>query len=495
MSEPTPASEAEKDSTRTEREKTLSRFLDSYYKGPDSDTLDRLRAQVVDASVKSLEDPNVTESDLRDMLLYHETPHDASPSTSAYEEDIVERMRILEYLATTPIRQNEYYEPERIHPHEITPLTWAAFIVAPIEQLKALENKVLNGDVLELSTILRVLKFTLPELALIWQARATSDPTKKQTRNPRSKKTTLERDGGLCVLLGSPDAEACHLYPVASIQHASHFGTLLNDLSSIWGSQRIAAYKKRTGEHDIDIPQNMLALNCLIHHWMDNMKVTFEPIVELCTATTLVLRYRWLQDSEFRVKTRNQKRKREEEGVELHTHPNRILKPFDKKYGVDVDYSSVHFKTQKRIKDGYRLTITTKDPVKFPLPSIDLLQLHYQMARMIALAGAAEPDEDEFEDPDADSVTEAVTSTRGDEDKVDEMVAALASRGELDYGSHPLWEARRGLSPATPRHASHSRSVSDHIVGYMGRTTLDSPRSEARSLTSVPSSPVPPSRG
>ncbi|KPM43442.1 hypothetical protein AK830_g3149 [Neonectria ditissima] len=379
------------------------------------------------------------------MVLYHEAPYDASPSASAsvYEEDMAERMRILMYLAATPIRQNRFGDPERIQTSDITPLTWAAFIVAPIEELKVLENKVLNGDVVKTINMFQLLRTTLPELAVIWQANTKPDPSKpKHNRSSTQKDKALDRDKGLCVLLGSPGAEACHIYPFASIRHADKFRSKLHALADIWGERKISEYRRSLGQNDLDIAQNILTLNCLIHHWMDNMKVTFEPIVEECTSTTLVLRYRFLQDSTFRVQTLRQKRQREEDGVRLDTLPSEILKPFSEEHGVDADYSAVHFKTQRRIKDGYRFVITTDDPVKFPLPSIELLQLHYQMARMISLAGAAEPEEDLH----TDSATGMSTYTQDDEDVYEEVVA-LARAGELDYESHPLWRARRRSHP------------------------------------------------
>ncbi|KAH7308119.1 hypothetical protein B0I35DRAFT_413470 [Stachybotrys elegans] len=75
------------------------------------------------------------------------------------------------------------------------------------------------------------------------------------------------------------------------------FTALLSMLWDIWGGERISLYTAPVKEETVDIVQNIVSLNCGIHHWYDNCRMTLRPVEESCKEDRLVLRYRILSDS------------------------------------------------------------------------------------------------------------------------------------------------------------------------------------------------------
>lgn len=52
---------------------------------------------------------------------------------------------------------------------------------------------------------------------------------------------------------------------------------------------------------------------------------------------------------------------------------------------------------------GHQIVLETTDPVGLPLPDADLLELHWVLQRVVAMAGGAEPRDETYETDDDDS--------------------------------------------------------------------------------------------
>lgn len=55
------------------------------------------------------------------------------------------------------------------------------------------------------------------------------------------------------------------------------------------------------------------------------------------------------------------------------------------------------------ISTGSRIVLETTDPVRLPLPDADLLELHWVLQRVAAMAGNAEPRDDKYDTDDEDN--------------------------------------------------------------------------------------------
>ncbi|KAJ0163614.1 Laccase-1 [Colletotrichum tanaceti] len=369
-------------------------------------TLDPLRTDVVAQFLRQYRHSKDDRKALQGMLKGLGTPSrpvSISSHESAYGKDLDAKMAILNYLCNTPIRFSTRQAPRLIKPNDVTPLTWAAFIIAPLEILQEWEQKVVNGELFDFEAILNNMNMQLPRLA-------------------------LQRDSGCCVLLGSTHGQAAHIYPWASIQQASKFSTSIRTaLASIWGEQLVEEFGAEMGVKTVDVPENMITLNCLIHFWLDRSMVALEPVPEKSKTDRLVLRYRHLMDSTIQSPSTV--------GIPLNTHPDTVIRPFKTRFGKMANCTAVHFQTLEAIEDGHEFFVETTDPVMYPLPSLRLMQIAYNMARMITLAGAAEKDEDPSDEPPTGSAGAAVPVAMAQEDE--SILRSNATTGNLDYDSHP----------------------------------------------------------
>jgi hypothetical protein len=58
--------------------------------------------------------------------------------------------------------------------------------------------------------------------------------------------------------------------------------------------------------------------------------------------------------------------------------------------------------TGERIYSGHKVTVTTDDPDERPLPSWELLDMQWVLQRLLAISGAAEPQDDWSDDDSSD---------------------------------------------------------------------------------------------
>ncbi|TQN64729.1 hypothetical protein CSHISOI_10712, partial [Colletotrichum shisoi] len=259
-------------------------------------TLDCLRTEVFDQFLRQYRHSKDDQNALKGMLKGLGTPLQPAPVSfheSAYGKDLHAKMAILNYLCNTPIRISNWEPPRFIKPEDVTPLSWAAIIIAPLQILQEWERTVVNGEVFDFVTILGNLNYLLPRLVEIWTG-------KSNANDPNRKKRPSRKE----------------------------------------------APKK-----------------------------------------------------------------------------------------IEANCTAAHFKTFEVIEDGHEFFVETTDPVQFPLPSLRLMQIAYNMTRIITLAGAGEKDEDPSDEPPTGSAGAAVPVAMAQEDE--SILRSNARTGNLDYESHP----------------------------------------------------------
>ncbi|KAK2051689.1 hypothetical protein LY76DRAFT_380028 [Colletotrichum caudatum] len=186
--------------------------------------------------------------------------------------------------------------------------------------MKKWEATIKAGEPLDFRGTIMEFRNFWPHLIDFWRGKDANNPQKRPARKDRPRQIALQRDQGQCVLLRSEDPEVSHIYSHASILNAQRCSQEIEALAKLWGRPIIKKFMKEMRMNNVDVPQNMISFNCLIHYWMDQVKISFEPVEEQSNAWQLALRFRILQDS----KPRPEKGKKSEYDDGQHTNPPNV---------------------------------------------------------------------------------------------------------------------------------------------------------------------------
>ncbi|TQN67011.1 hypothetical protein CSHISOI_08442, partial [Colletotrichum shisoi] len=413
----------------------------------------KLKARVMLRSLQFLDDKAVQQDDLHDMLRHlnhQEKPSVVSPYLDE-DPDSAERKEILTWLKTTKFAYRHHGPLELLSPTMFTPLVWSAFAIAPIEQLRELrlyETAIpsmignLQGC---LPTLMNICRNPRPFSVSVLSSdgneddgsvstpankkkRKAKDEAEGKSKNPRDQKNrklvspyfswyrqqrhyanhsfqAYERDKGTCVLTAAPFPQVCHIIPHSARQYKDKVDQALKQLSALWGPQVENPHKLLDYE-GYDRPRNMISLNCAFHTFWGKAMVALEPIETGKDGTWIIVQVRWMHNS--KLGSRFDKERQTAQHVDINLDVKDILEPLSNEHNVPIRI--INLESQRYIKDGHRFKITSEDPEL--LPSEDLLRLQYNLCRMAALVGAAEPDDDAYSDSDSDVATE-LTSVVG----------------------------------------------------------------------------------
>ncbi|KAK2015657.1 hypothetical protein LZ32DRAFT_616007 [Colletotrichum eremochloae] len=317
---------------------------------------------------------------------------------NVFLEDYEEKMEILNFIASTSFVQQPGMKAERVDRTLVSRFVWACIWVTPIETMRHWREAIDDDEPLPFDEMVLNLSNSLPRLIQWWRG-TNAGPRPSLARQQAPKKVALQRDNYRCVLMGSHDPEVAHIYPHASTPHAKACSRVSKALQSLWGDGPIKEFMQQMNTDALDIPQNMMTLNCLIHFWLDNFKIALEPLEEISSKNELVLRIRHLKDSSLRPK-RGQQSAYEFGGLSIDADPKDYLRDILTPAGHKLELDARHAQTGHPIRDGHVFSIRTTDPVSHPLPSLRIIQVQYRMILMIRLAGAAEDQDDDEDGPD-----------------------------------------------------------------------------------------------
>ncbi|RAH62128.1 hypothetical protein BO85DRAFT_413106 [Aspergillus piperis CBS 112811] len=121
-----------------------------------------------------------------------------------------------------------------------------------------------------------------------------------------------------------------------------------------------------------------------------------------------------------------------------------------------------NIETEKALRSGDILTFKTDDPVGHPLPSFELLSMHWALHRVLALSGAADVTDEEFDLRDPDALQAEATDEDNEEEvesETEEDDPEEESWDEMVVESHRLNFPSRENRPASTlprsRHDDH----------------------------------------
>ncbi|CAK7269608.1 hypothetical protein SEPCBS119000_003657 [Sporothrix epigloea] len=201
------------------------------------------------------------------------------------------------------------------------------------------------------------------------------------TRNCSAVKRAKARDGHLCVLSGSVDPEAAHIYPFSAGQDSERTEYIAN-LACFWGKERADAWSRQfRSAHITESPKNLLCLNRQLHFWWGACRLALRPIRSL-DPCAIKLQVHWLRRSITRPRSLSSEN----------------FKDISSLCGGGPDYQSwgqspaAYRRSGLPLQTGQIFTIradSTED-----LPSFDLLDMQWNLLRVAAMSGAAEADTD-----------------------------------------------------------------------------------------------------
>lgn len=189
---------------------------------------------------------------------------------------------------------------------------------------------------------------------------------------------SLERDGKQCVITKMGAAvESAHIYPY-SLRSLSGLecGKFWRALAMFWPESVIEDWKSDvSGGGDTERCANRISLSADAHVFYRKGLFALKPVSMSEDQKCLELEFHWLLPVP-----------RSSSTVLLSNKPS-LEESLD---GSTERACLFDTTTDRRISSGHRIRMETDDPVRLPLPSVELLKLQWALQRLASLSGAAE---------------------------------------------------------------------------------------------------------
>lgn len=183
------------------------------------------------------------------------------------------------------------------------------------------------------------------------------------------------------------------MVPFGALRH-KHFTSLRSLIKMFWGPDQAKIWLDLIQDPSVtESPKNLLSLNHQIHWWFDNGKMALKPLRQLDDGS-VVVQFHWLKRHQLRSTTKfggNFDDFMQKAGLEDNAAWGDIL---------------AHRKSGLPLKTGQIFTLRAPADKPEWIPSFELLKLSWDMSRIIAISGAAEPKElwkNDDRDDDADT--------------------------------------------------------------------------------------------
>ncbi|RFU77233.1 hypothetical protein TARUN_5014 [Trichoderma arundinaceum] len=210
-------------------------------------------------------------------------------------------------------------------------------------------------------------------------------PAKRQKDN--ASKLCKQRDAGYCHFTGMPNSEATHIFPIAAAKSLDY---ILSLLELFWGSDTAARFSALIRHQNItESGQNLLSLNRQLHWWFDNARMALKPL-------------RKIGDNSIEVQLHRLK--------QGNLRPSSLIPDNQPLYGLlpsgvaENSYCwggiSAHRNSGLQLETGQTFRLRAENPRD--VPDFDLLQLSWDLLRVVAICGAAEEQSIEEDDDDDD---------------------------------------------------------------------------------------------
>jgi hypothetical protein len=243
------------------------------------------------------------------------------------------------------------------------------------------------------------------------------------SRNQAAKTSAKQRDNFRCVLTGDGSIEAAHIYPYHSLKNKEEdiFGPrhiFWDHLKNFWPVEKVAAWEAElfpNGMHEIGIERvyNLITLSPVAHSYWNRGAFALKPISVDDNNTTLKVQFFW-----------QKKQNNTQATMSLLTTPF-STKDLDQNEGA-FDFGNTRLTDIRGpqpcyIKSGDIFELKTDNAEARPLPSFALLEMQWFLTRVVGMAGAAVPYDEDWGDEDSDDAAVLYEAGWGDEVSDDEI--------------------------------------------------------------------------
>lgn len=304
-------------------------------------------------------------------------------------------------------------------------------------------------------------------------------PTKKARREHKIVELAKKREKHGCFLRHTEPTEAAHIYPNYLIYpHAKHTQKSFEfwDLLKIfWGPEKLARWRAplyRNLEDPTkaaDTIKNLICMGLEVHKMWDCAKFALRPLEQNDQKTEFLLEWHWLPKESHNFN----------DDVEIRKVPYPTMN-LDCTMGEHNPFQvlmETEPNTFRKVKTGERITMTTSNPEKMPLPDYELLDLQFHLQRLSAMAAAAEVDK---EDEDEDDQHRPMAGTQGVEEWLDSLDEPNPVQKKLESkivssSSSRSWATDTDASN-NPDFSSTARSVPSLLkASAMGNLSVEKP--------------------
>ncbi|KAK4064901.1 uncharacterized protein Triagg1_8900 [Trichoderma aggressivum f. europaeum] len=219
--------------------------------------------------------------------------------------------------------------------------------------------------------------------------------TPKTSRSREVANCCKKRDGMRCMITKMEDPQAAHIFPFAGL-NSSKIPNIVSTLRTFWGEDTTTRLSKIFFDQKVaETPQNFISLNSQLHVWFDNGRMALKPLRELADGTVQV-QLHWLNKSTLKPTEdcNNISLAKDSAGIRENQSWGTITA--HRQSGLPLETGQV-----------FNLSALYRDNI----PSFDLLQLSWNLLRVVAICGAAEPSDLSDSDDDDDYGYEVETQT------------------------------------------------------------------------------------
>ncbi|OCK95594.1 uncharacterized protein K441DRAFT_555677 [Cenococcum geophilum 1.58] len=332
-------------------------------------------------------------------------PGQAGPSDEDYNIPTSERTELLTNLKSL------------LEVDLVSPTFWACCQLSDIKILKGLVDTakinpsfVLGYDT-PVSVVPRLWQFSgSKKTKETYRTTNNSDGKKWVSRLDSAKDRCIERDNGECVLTKANEPQATHIFPysmlnkTANTSHArytaqSSFWSLLK---VFWDKDRVDKWRKKIfpdpqhPDTGVDSCFNLICLTATAHGYWNNGHFALKPLKLSEDEKELTIQFFWQPQYDHKLTDNVDLLMESVSSKDLDLVEKEEKKCFLTRISDDL--------STPKIKSGDIFTLTTDDPGRRPLPSLELLEMQWILQRITAMSGAAgTPEIDWSDDGDTNS--------------------------------------------------------------------------------------------
>jgi hypothetical protein len=253
------------------------------------------------------------------------------------------------------------------------------------------------------------------------------------SRNKTAKTSAKQRDNFCCVLTGDGEIEAAHIYSHQSLKNKEEdiFGPrhiFWDHLKNFWPKEKVAAWEAElfpNGLHEIGIKRvyNFITLSPTAHRYWNRGAFALKPISVDDNNTTLKVQFFW----------QNRQNNTQATMSLLTTPPS--TENLDRNIGA-YNFGTIMLPNfcgpqPCYIKSGDFFELKTDNAEARPLPSFKLLEMQWFLTRVVGMAGAAVPYDEDWGDEGSDDAAVLGWRDEVSDDKISNL--GLEEAGDDSY--------------------------------------------------------------